>query len=150
MQRKGSRHIATSWPRLRQRKHRPRAHLLKARLRSNASVFEDGSGKERPERRPEPTSCQPPSPSKPEAGARGARGLAEGSSANSAGESSAEARGLWEQRCSLSAEEKNVGLKGDGGRDPGGGGGRSGAGSSAAIVRDEDGDRRGAKRGSGR
>jgi hypothetical protein len=56
----------------------------------------------------------------PAAGVGGARGKAEENSDSRIGESSA---GSWrlpgQQRSSLSAEEKTIGLKGDGGREPG-------------------------------
>jgi hypothetical protein len=61
---------------------------------------------------------------RPAAGAEGARGKAEENSGSIAGESTAGSWGLREQqRSSLSAEEKIVGLKGDGGSEPGAGGG---------------------------
>jgi hypothetical protein len=128
--------VLTWWPRLRQRKHRPRAHRLKARLRSSASTLEELGGMARTERRPEPTSCQPSSSPRPAAGAWGAWGGAEESSGNCDEGLSVGSRGLREQqRSSLSAEENTVGLKGDGGREPGTGGGwRRGAGGSPAMV----------------
>jgi hypothetical protein len=77
----------------------------------------------RPERRPEPTCCQPRSSPRPAVGAGGARGDAEENSGSRVGESSAGSWGLpGQQRSSLPAEEKTVGLKGDGGREPGAGG----------------------------
>jgi hypothetical protein len=58
------------------------------------------------------------------AAAGGARGEAEESSGNSTSETSARSWGLRkQQRSSLSAEEKIVGLKGDGGSEVGVGGG---------------------------
>nr|XP_051227487.1 uncharacterized protein LOC127345094 isoform X1 [Lolium perenne] len=145
MQRKGSRQVPTWWPRSRQRKHRPRAHLLKARLRSRASLDGDGDVKARPERRPAPTCCQP---SSSHGRARAAGGEAQGGSGSCV--FTAGAGGHRELRSSLCAEEKTVGLNGEGGRAPGGGGGRRGAGDAAAIAPGlEDSDRREAQPGGG-